>query len=184
MSRRQLLIASLAIAHLIAVMCGAIRLVPKATPLGRAYRAYAVISGACNQYGFFAPRVGSKHRATFTLHDAEGRTWSDVLAETDNPEARLRLTGVIEDPFMSGQTDEKPEMRKRLIQSVGAKLLNRHPSAVSITVEVQASDIPTIDEFRAGARPGWTTIYRADVQRRLPSDEAPTIGANDVLKST
>src|SRR5262249_39300275 len=148
------------------VICGASYFAPSATPGGRAYRWYAEISGADSSYAFFAPRVGARHRARFVLQDQQDATWVDALDETGSPEVRLRLTGLIEDPFMSGRATERPEMRERLIRSWAATMLTRHPTAASVTIEVEACDIPRIVEYRAGVRPRWVKIYQARVQRR------------------
>jgi hypothetical protein len=174
MSRQSRLAILMAVAHLSAVVCGASHFAPSATPAGRAYRWYAEISGAGNSYAFFAPRVGARHRARFILQDQHGATWADALDETGNPEARLRLTGLVEDPFMSGRVTERPEMRERLISSWAATMFTRHPAAASVTIEVEAYDIPGIAEYRAGAPPRWVKVYQARVQRH-----AADKGAND-----
>ena len=174
MSRRSKLAVLMGLTHLCAVVCGASHFEPSATPAGRAYGWYAEVSG-CHSYGFFAPRVGARHRARFLLQDDQGGTWSDVLDETNNREARLRLTGLVEDPFMNGSVTERPEMRQRLVRSWAATMFTRHPTASSVTIEVEACHIPKIAEYRAGSRPRWVRVYQARVQRQAAAHE----GAND-----
>jgi hypothetical protein len=165
MSWRSRLAILMVIAHLSAVICGASYFAPSAIPAGRTYRWYAEISGAGSSFGFFAPRVGARHRARFVLEDQQGGTWEEALDETGNPETRLRVTGLIEDPFMSGRATERPEMRGRLIRSWAATMFTRHPAAASVTIEVEAYDIPRIEDYRAGARPRWVKVYQARVHR-------------------
>ena len=175
MTWRSRLAILMAIAHVSAVICGASHFAPSATPAGRAYRCCTEISGAASNYGFFAPRVGARHRARFILQDQQGATWTDALDETGSPEARLRVTGLVEDPFMSGRAAEHPEMRCRLIRSWAATMFTRHPAATSVTIEVEAYDIPTIVEYRAGSRPTWVKVYQARAQRHADDHK----GAND-----
>jgi hypothetical protein len=175
MSWRSRLAILMAVAHVSAVIFGASSCTPSATPAGKAYRWYAEISGAASNYGFFAPSVGARHRARFVLQDQQGANWADALDETASPEARLRLTGLVEDPFMSGRAAEHPEMRDRLIRSWAATMFTRHPAATSVTIEVEAYDIPRIADYRAGSRPTWVKVYQARVQRHADDHK----GAND-----
>jgi len=161
----------LAAGHLATVGAGACHLLPdwSSGPPAQVVRWYATMSGAGTGYGFFAPVVGAEHRARFRLQDDQGRTWWDVFDETSSPEARLRLTGIVDLPFMSGRAGEFPEWRQRLVKSWAAAMFNRHPRAVSLEVSVEFYDIPTIAEYRAGSRPSWEVAYRARVQRDSPA---------------
>ncbi len=168
MAFRRCLWVLLAAGHLVTVVCGACYLLPGSNsgPAGQIVRWYATMSGAGSSYGFFAPQVGAKHRARFLLQDDKGSTWWEVFDQASSLEARLRLTGIVESAFMSGDADKFPEWRKRLVESWAATMFSRHPSAESLNVLVQFYDIPTIAEYRAGSRPSWETVYRAQVQRR------------------
>ena len=102
-------------------------------------------SGADSSYGFFAPAVGAPHQARFLLKDDSGSTWWDTFDQAGNSEARLRLTGIVDGAFMSGDVDEFPQWRKRLVSSWAATMFTRHPSAVSLTVTVEAYVVPSMD---------------------------------------
>ena len=173
MFARRYLPLLLAAGHLGVVICGASNCIPDrhAGPPAQVCRWYATMSGAGSSYGFFAPAVGAPHRARFLLKDDSGSTWWDTFDQAGNSEARLRLTGIVDGAFMSGDVEEFPQWRKRLVSSWAATMFTRHPSAVSLTVTVEAYVVPGMAEYRAGSRPSWQEVYRADVQRRAAVDE-------------
>jgi hypothetical protein len=176
MSGRRYVLLLLAIWHLSIVICGAAYGIPDwhGGPPARILRWYATISGAGSSYGFFAPAVGAPHRARFLLKDDQGLVWSDGFERAGNPEARLRLTGIVEAAFMTRAAQESPPWRQRLVESWSATMFSRHPEAVSLTVTVEAYYVPDMAEYRSGARPRWITVYRAQVQRRSPAEEEET----------
>lgn len=154
-------------AHLAVVVCGASGLLPERTggPLVYPIQWYAKMSGAECRYGFFAPEVGSEQRATFLLQDDQGSTWSDTIDQATGSEARLRLISIVDNSFMSGAAEELPAWRQQLVKSWAANMFSRHPRAVSLTVFVEAYDVPTMADFRASQRPSWKVVYEARVQR-------------------
>ena len=174
---RRYLWVVLAAGHLVVVVCGACCCLPDTSlgPVAQTVRWYATMSGANSNYGFFAPQVGAPHRAKFSLHDDQGSTWSDVFDQTNSPEARLRLTGIVDSTFMSGEAVESPEWRKHLVRSWAATMFTRHPTAMSLTVLVEAYDVPTMADYRAGSRPSWQVVYRAQVQRHSPAVQAKSV---------
>jgi hypothetical protein len=154
-------------AHLATVVCGAGDYLPeqgRSVP-GQALQAYAKLSGADGQYGFYAPEVGAPSRATFILQDNQGSTWSDSLQKATGAEARLRLEGSVECAFANGAAQQLPKVRQRLVKSWAATMLTRHPRAVSVTVVVEVCDIPTMAEYRDGLRPNWIVVYQCQVLR-------------------
>ena len=164
----------LAAVHLLLVLFGACHALPREcrSPWSGLVRWYAALSGGNSNYGFFAPTVGAKHVARFTLRDDDGHAWHDRFDATGSPEAGLRLTGIVETPFMSGQTNESPEWRQRLVASWAAAMFSRHPTAISLAVEIEFYDIPSIVDFRSGSRPQWEPLYRAALER-LPWGASP-----------
>ncbi len=134
-------------------------------PAAQAIGWYATMSGADSSFGFFAPVVGAPTRARFLLQDAEGSTWWDGFDHTSSPEARLRLIGIVDYAFMSGDAQDAPEWRRHLVKSWAATMFTRNPSAVSQTVVVEAYIVPSMADYRAGSRPSWHEVYRAEIQR-------------------
>ncbi|MEX0611428.1 MAG: hypothetical protein WD738_23175 [Pirellulales bacterium] len=164
---RRYLLLTLAAGHLVVVVCGACCCLPDRSlgPAAQILRWYATMSGAGSNYGFFAPQVGAPHRVRFSLQDGQGSTSWDVFDEANNAEARLRLTGIVDYAFMAGTAAESPDWRKHLVRSWAAAMFTRHPTAVSLTAVVEAYDVPIMADYRAGSRPSWEVVYRAQVQR-------------------
>src|SRR5262249_25658279 len=109
----------LAVAHLTLVVCGAASLSPRprAGLPGAPVRWSRAMSGADNNYGFFAPGVSSQFRAVFTLTGADGRTWKDTLERGANPEADARLGGTVAKMFSLGAAEESPDLQRALAAS-------------------------------------------------------------------
>lgn len=172
MSIRHIVWVLLGAGHLLAVICGACHQQADhdGGPAAKLVRWYAVVTGADSNYGFYAPRVGFVHRARFVLRDENGRVWEDDFGRSDSPEARLRLTGIVDAAFMTGEAHDLPRWRKRLIASWAATMFRRNPEAVSITVIVEFYGVPGMDRYRAGDRPQWVEIYRARVKRTASDD--------------
>ena len=167
---------SLALAggHLAVVVCGACYCIPDAGrgPAGGLVHGYGTITGADSSYGFFAPEVGCLHRAQFVLQDDHGNSWSDSFDQASTNEARLRLSGIVEVAFMSGEAYEAPQWRKRLVKSWAATMFERHPRAAALSVIVEAYDIPTMAAYRGGSRPNWQTVYEAQIRRDRSADRS------------
>ena len=154
-------------AHLAFVICGAAGWWPErsTSAVGKAMEWYGRMSGADSQFGFFAPAVVAQFRSRCILQDERGDTWSDSLEQAKSPEVRLQLEGIIERAFANGAAEESAQRRERLAKSWAAAMFNRHPRAVSLTIIVEAYDVPTMAEYRAGRRPKWEIIYEASVKR-------------------
>jgi hypothetical protein len=163
--------------HLLIVICGACDSLPDGStgPLAHILQSYAAMSGAESQYGFYAPDVGERHRPRFILKDDRGFTWQDSFEGTKSPEARLRLEGTADYAFANGAADKSPSIRQHLVKSWAAAMFTRHPSASSLTVVVEAFEIPTMAEFRAGSRRRWRMVYQAQLRRdsTMPSNLLP-----------
>ena len=167
MNNRRRLWIPLGAAHLVMVICGAAHWLPERSKsaIGKAVECYGRMSGADSQFGFFAPAVVAGFRTRFILQDKRDDTWTDSLEQTKSPEAGLRLEGIVEHAFANGAAEESSARRERLVKSWAAALFTRHPQAASLTIVVEAYDVPTMAEYRAGRRPKWDTVYEARVDR-------------------
>jgi hypothetical protein len=163
----------LAAAHLVVVACGAADLLPDRgrQSLVRPLLWYARMTGADNQFSFYAPEVGDSFRTRFTLWDSQGGEWEASFEDTASPEARLRLSGIAFSAFANGAAVEHPEKRVRVVKSWAATMFSRYPRAIELTVVVEAYDIPTMAEYRGGQRPTWKIVYQAQVQRDASSPQ-------------
>ena len=144
---------ALAFAHLLLVICGAGRCFP--APAGslprQAYTVYGEYSGASNSYGFFAPSVASQWQALFSIYGDDGPGWTDEARWPVNHEVHLRVGTVLS--FF-----QEKEMRPGLAACWAAHMFGRHPRALLINVHVIRHDLPSMEEYRGGERPMWTTV--------------------------
>ena len=144
------------------MVCGAlgVELAGRGPALG-AVSQYADVSGADTQYGFFAPGVASQCRAELTLRDAAGREWTDTLAADAEAGFGWRTGSAI---------DSLPRMPDRVKRSLtgswAAVLFGRHPDAVEVVVDAQIEVLPTMADWRAGARPTWESMYTSTFVRK------------------
>lgn len=143
-------LAGLSAAHL--------RPISDSRPAGRVLYAYCEITGANNNFGFFAPAVASQVRVRFTLCDKAGQCSLDSLA-TRSDEVNLKLHTMFSFFTVS-------EAQDLLARSWAAQMLARHPDAQSISVEAEMFQLPTMTEYSAGRRPEWPQFYRAVFARR------------------
>jgi hypothetical protein len=155
MSRRKRAVyISLAIFHLGFVAAGAFELdFEQAGPIAIGY---AALSGTDGAYGFFAPGVGTQLRATFEVTDAGGHKSTDVLTTGVSHEADLRVGDLVAMYWIADQS-----LQRSLAASWAGRMFAKHPGAESVTVRLEAYDLPSMDEYREGRRPGWYPHYEA-----------------------
>jgi hypothetical protein len=133
--------------------------------VGQVLECYRALSGARNSYSFFAPSVASRRRVRFTLFDGYGNCWSEATPAGANFEVTQRI-------LTSSHRLSGPENRGNLAASWAGTLLARRPDADRVVVIVERYDLPTLDEYRAGARPRWVEEYEAAFDR-APAASAP-----------
>jgi hypothetical protein len=170
MKTRHKILIAFACCHIALVALGTagISLLPGPNIPGETLRLYSHVSGADNNYGFFAPGVGPEQRVTFTMTDKNGRQWQDDLSIGKTHEANLRLGSVSN--LLVEVEDDTAEL---MIQSMAAKMFDLHPQAVSVKVHVDtfaitknvadesrpAEDFPSMKEYRLGRKPRWIPLY-------------------------
>jgi hypothetical protein len=158
MTARHAFLTTVAAAHLILVICGAAGFLSEERALGW----YGEVSGAGNEYGFFAPGVGASYQATFTMTDEDGRTWTDDLDRGDTHEVMLRYNNGFS--ALDGLGSD-------LAASWAATMFGRHPQAQQVTVQFQEYDPPSMEEYRAGNRAEWKTFYQGTFVRESQASE-------------
>jgi hypothetical protein len=168
MTRRHAVATFAAACHLALVVCGAAGWVfatnpNKDGPVRKTVRLYGALSGADNAYGYFAPGVGPQVRATFTLSDGSGRTWTDTLERGMSQEAVHRAGG---SPALAAE----PAYRDDLIRSWAGTMFGRHPDARRVVVRLQLFDPPSMAEHEQGVRARWETFDEVVCDRE---DQAP-----------
>jgi len=144
--------ATLALAHLALVVCGAARFLPapRESRAARLVLMYGEYSGSNNGYGFFAPSVASPWDVRFSIY-ADGEGWVEGASPEGNNEVRLRFHTVL-------GSLSKDELREPVAASLAAKKFTSYPRAELINTHVRVLDLPTMEEYRAGQRPEWVTV--------------------------
>jgi hypothetical protein len=168
---RRSILTTVALAHLMLVMCGAFRWTPY--PDGVLFRStlcyYMAMSGADGYYGFFAPVVDPEVQIRFRLVDRNGHEEVVTLQDGATSEANLRLSAV--GRLLPSAT---PETRENLIRSLAAATLDKNQRAEEITVLVETFgvirpdghyDIPSMSEYRSGTRPEWLPVQVVTLTR-------------------
>jgi hypothetical protein len=153
--------------HLALVVAGAAHLASRMHgPIGRELRFYDALSGAGDSYSFFAPAVGPQLRARFTLSTPEGERSEETLEAGKSREAAFRLGNIAGTVYVVGQ---RSDLRRAFLGALAASRLGAHPEASSVEVSIEEWVMPTMDEYRLGARPRWRSLHDATFQREPQS---------------
>ena len=149
--------------HLAIVVAGAAHLTPHVHgPVGRGLRFYEALSGAGDSYSFFAPTVGSQLRARFVLSTAQGARSEETLESGKSREVGLRLGELAGTIFLMAK---RTDLRRAFLGALAANRFGAHPEANVVQVNIEAWDVPTMAEYRRGARPSWRSAYDATFVR-------------------
>jgi hypothetical protein len=166
-----LLLATAFSCHLAVVVAGAAELTSRLHgPVGRGLRFYDALSGAGDSYSFFAPSVGPQLRARFTLSTPQGERLEETLENGKGREVSFRLgniAGTIQ--IVSKRVD----LRRAFLGALAANRLGAHPEANQAQVTIEDWVMPTLAEYRLGARPRWRSLHEATfsrTSRSQPSD--------------
>ena len=152
-------------AHLAVVILGAARIpVPQSSLAGKVYGVYGAYSGANNSYGFFAPGVASKWRAALDSYDPAEEKWTTWT----KPAANLEL-GVLDSTITGYFSND--ELREAFAASWAGSGMAQAPGAAVVVVRAEAFLVPTMAEYREGARGRWQTLaayaFTTDDRMRL-----------------
>ena len=146
--------------HLALVVCGAFRVTPVSRKLaiGRMIEAYRDYSGANSSYGFFAPGVAAEWHVAFDAC-SDPRHCVPMEEEQVGHEARLLLV------TMDGMFAED-QIRDVMAASYAARQFARLPHANVVLVKAAMYFVPTMRQYRRGARPQWRDLYGYAFRRR------------------
>ena len=157
---RSVWLGALGALHLGLVLCGVLRLRPPAWsgPPGRLLEAYGQWSGASSQFAFFAPEVTPSVRVTFELELDSGERVLDTLEGADDA-MNVRTYCLAINFHLLGRHDT-------LARAWAAKMFGRHPEARALTLRLEQFQLPSMERYHAGERPGWSERYQARFERR------------------
>jgi hypothetical protein len=153
------LLLGLAASHLILVALSAARVdLGLLGPPGVLLDEYGLLSGAGSGYGFFATGAGSELRVRFDVIDGEDLKTTTSLETAASHEADLRIGGIIS-TFQ--WEDDEPALPRALAASLAGKIFARHPEAHKVAVRLESFKPVSMEDFRRGIRPQWTSVYTA-----------------------
>jgi hypothetical protein len=160
--KRALLVGAFA-CHLALVVAGAAHLTSRVHgPVGRGLRLYDALSGAGDSYSFFAPAVGPELRVRFTLSTPQGALSEETLETGKSREVGFRLGNVAGTVYIAAQ---HTNLRRAFLGALAASRLGAHPEVKDVQVIIEDWVMPTMAEYRLGARPRWRSLREATFVR-------------------
>jgi hypothetical protein len=149
--------------HIALVVAGALHLTSSVQgPVGRGLRFYDALSGAGDSYSFFAPAVGPQLRARFILWSPQGERSEETLETGKSREAGFRLGNLAGTVYIAGK---RTDLRRAFLGALAASSFGAHPEASRVQVNIEEWVVPTMAEYRAGARPRWRMLHEATFVR-------------------
>ena len=149
--------------HLAIVVAGAAQLTSRLHgPVGRGLRFYDALSGAGDSYSFFAPSVGPQLRARFMLSTARGERSEETLEAGKSREIGLRLGNLAGTVYIVAK---RADQRRAFLGALAANRFGAHPEANLVQVSIEEWVMPTMAEYRLGARPRWHSLHEATFLR-------------------
>jgi len=160
--KRLLLVAAFG-CHIALIVAGATHLTARLQgPVGRGLRFYDALSGAGDSYSFFAPAVGPQLRARFTLFTAQGARSEEALETGKSREVSFRLGNLAGTVYIVAK---HTDLRRAFLGALAANRLGVHPEANLVQVSIEEWEMPTMAEYRVGARPRWHSLHDATFVR-------------------
>jgi hypothetical protein len=160
--RRLLLVVAFS-CHLAIVLAGAAQLTRHLHgPVGRGLRFYDALSGAGDSYSFFAPAVGPQLRARFVLGTPGGGRTEEILESGKSREVGFRLGNLAGTIYLVA---ERSDVRRAFLGALAANRFGAHPEASLVQVSIEEWVMPTMSEYRLGARPRWRSVHDATFVR-------------------
>jgi hypothetical protein len=153
--------------HLALVVAGAAHLTSRLHgPVGRGVRIYDLLSGAGESYSFFAPSVGPQLRARFTLSTPQGERSEETLETGKSREVGFRVGNIAGTIYIVAK---RTDLRRAFLGALAASRFGAHPEANRVQVDIEDWVMPTMAEYRLGARPRWHSLHDATFVRRSSS---------------
>ncbi len=165
--KRLLLVGALA-CHLAIVVAGAAHLTSRVHGrVGRGLRFYEALSGAGDSYSFFAPAVGPQLRARFTISTPQGQRSEETLETGKSREVGFRLGNLAGTIYIMAR---RTDLRRAFLGALAASRFGAHPEAKVVQVTIEQWVMPTMAEYRVGARPRWRSLHDATFVRAPGSE--------------
>lgn len=161
---KRLLLVSAFSCHLGLVVAGASHVTSRLHgPVARGLRLYDELSGAGDSYSFFAPTVGPQLRARFTLSTPRGEHLEDTLEAGKSREVGFRVGNLAGTIYIAAK---RTDLRRAFLGALAASRFGAHPEADRVQVDIEDWVMPTMADYRLGARPRWRPLHDATFVRR------------------
>lgn len=163
LTARHKLVVVLAAAHLLLAtssMLGLRQFIPERGP-AKLVHIYAQWTGAGSRFNFFAPSINPSMRVGFDVTRGSGEVLQDDLQSSNDSMNTRAYCMLLRFGVKKLQDD--------LARSWAATMFGRHPDAHRVSVSMSALRMPTMGQYRAGERPEWQELYRADFEHRAPA---------------
>ncbi|MFB1485306.1 hypothetical protein [Corallococcus sp. RDP092CA] len=155
--------ACIAVLHLAAVgafLWTGLARVSSDAAFDRGVRTYQGLSGVLSDYRYFAPAVASDSRTGFLIEQRDGSSLFEPLT-SDEVEVARRYRCIVASGLRANRKTQDV-----LAQSWAAVMLGLHPEATRVTVVIQSYQLPTLEDWAAGARADWAIHYTGTFGRR------------------
>ena len=112
------------------------------------------------------PAVGPQLRARFTLSTPQGERSEETLETGKSREVGFRVGNLAGTIYIVAK---RTDLRRAFLGALAASRLGAHPEANRVQVDIEEWVMPTMAEYRLGARPRWRSLHDATFVRRSSS---------------
>jgi hypothetical protein len=106
--------------------------------------------------------VGPQVRARFVLSTLHGERSEETLEAGKRREVCFRLGNLAGTVYI---VSERADLRRAFLGALAANRLGAHPEASLVQVSIEDWVMPTMVEYRGGARPAWRSLHDATFLR-------------------
>lgn len=146
---------ALAVIHLSLVAYGAssLHLFPRGGIVYKAIQTYGNLSGSNSTYGYFAPSVLPSVRMQVTVSGGPDKPYTYKLRSN-----KVKTHEIL---YTFNEAYGNPNFTIPFAQ----RMFANHPERTNLDVRFDIYQVPTMEEYRAGARPRWETVYDESFSR-------------------
>ena len=102
-------------------------------------------------------------RARFVLSTAQGERTEETLESGKSREVGFRLGNLAGTVYIAAK---RTDLRRAFLGALAANRFGAHPDANLVRVDIEDWVMPTMAEYRLGARPRWRSLHDATFVRR------------------
>ncbi len=107
--------------------------------------------------------MGPQLRARFTLSTPRGQRFEETLETGKSREVGFRVGNLAGTIYIAAK---RTDLRRAFLGALAANQFGAHPEANRVQVDIEDWVMPTMAEYRLGARPRWRSLHDATFVRR------------------